>query len=87
MTITVTRDPNSSFSSLRLGRRLERVFVRLQVEERRRAARPPFVLLHRRSRSTLAVADFGVPSPQPDSRIVARREEPKAQRSKALFIR
>src|SRR4051794_14655658 len=60
-----------------LGFRLERIVGGLQVEERRSAARPPFVLLDSRCRRTLGVADLGMPSLQPDRRIVARREEAK----------
>src|SRR6516225_11630078 len=75
------------FHFVALGLRLERVVRGLQLQERRRAAGPPLVLLDRGNRGALAVADFKVPALQPDGRIVARRKERKAQRGEALFIR
>ena len=61
------------FHFVALGLRLERVVRGLQLQERRRAAGPPLVLLDRGDRGALAVADFKVPALQPDGRIVARK--------------
>jgi hypothetical protein len=60
-------------------RRLERVVRGLQIEQRRAARGPPIGLLHRRHRGALRVAHDGMPAIEPTARIIAGREERKAQ--------
>ncbi len=86
MSITVTRDPNSFFISFRLDSGLK---GSISACKSRSGDVPPdhhSSCFDRRDRGTLAVADFGVPSLQPNDWIVARREECKAQRGESAEI-
>ena len=70
-----------------LVRRLERILLGLQIEQRRMPAGPPVRLFDRGDGRALRIAYLRVPSVEPAARIIAGREERKAQRCEPLGYR
>ena len=74
----VTRCAKFLLHFVALGFWLEGILRRLKVKQRSGAARPPFVLADGGDSSALTVADFRMPSGQPDRGVIARSKERKS---------